>query len=309
MKKLLNATVSLFIVGLIIFFFVRYITKNIADFKKILLVSPFYIMLLTLTFLVTIWLSARMMDLMLRGFGLKLKKWENIGLVNITNFYNTITPFRGGAAIRAIYLKKKYNFNFTGFLSVFPAVYIVLIVSGSILGILGLVLAKLFYNQFNLLIFLFLLSITLLTLIIAFFIPKLSETKYSLLNKIIYIINGWQIIKKNKSLMFKTTLIALMQFIFIAISYNLAYSSIGYKLPFIYAIIITSINSLALLIAITPGNLGISEIINVFVANLIKIPVIESVLAMLIWRITNVLLILLLGMPSTYLLLKFKKLS
>ena len=110
MKKLLNATVSLFIVGLIIFFFVRYITKNIADFKKILLVSPFYIMLLTLTFLVTIWLSARMMDLMLRGFGLKLKKWENIGLVNITNFYNTITPFRGGAAIRAIYLKKKYNF-------------------------------------------------------------------------------------------------------------------------------------------------------------------------------------------------------
>jgi uncharacterized protein (TIRG00374 family) len=81
-------------------------------------------------------------DLVVRMFGLRLPAVEWLGLSAVTVFYGRLLPFRLGAAARAYYLKTKYKFRYSEYVSLMAGAYALEALLSSWLG-LGSSLARL----------------------------------------------------------------------------------------------------------------------------------------------------------------------
>ncbi|MBS3112925.1 flippase-like domain-containing protein [Candidatus Woesearchaeota archaeon] len=302
-KHLITTTI-LFAIILLLF---NYLKNNLSDFKQLTLVNPLYLFVLVLIFMAGMILNGFLLDYLMRPFGLRLNLKEIIGLPIITNFYNLITPFRGGAGIRAVYLNKKHNFPYVHFLATLGAIYVILFLVNGLGGILSMIYIWLSYNIFNWIIFLAFTVFTLFLIVIIILSPKLPKSKNSLINKFIKVINGWHLIKDNKQVLFITTIIGLVQLILGAINTMITYNLFSIQIDFFKALFIASVGSLSILVAITPGNLGVGEAISIFSANLIGIPLTEAIAATILLRAINLAVILILGPIFSYILIKHEK--
>lgn len=296
---------------LIILLFIYYSYENISAFNTLFLtltnpLNIFPITVFSIIFIIILLLNGVLLDVLMIPFNVKLKLKEALGLSIITNFYNYITPFKGGMAVRAMYLKEKHNFAYVHFLSTLSAIYIIIFFIGSFAGLISMYFLWQSQKVFNPIIFLTFLLIFLFLLAIMIFSPKIPKSKNKWINRVINVINGWHLIKNNKRIIFVTALISLIQLILGAINFIILYSIFDIQITFFQSLFITSIGSLSLLLAITPGNLGIGDAINVFSASIIGVGINEAVVATILGRAINLLIIFILGPIFSYILLNHK---
>ena len=141
---------------------------------------------------------------------------------------------------------------------------------------------------------------------IIFFSPSLNETKYSLINRVIRVVNGWNLIKKNKKTIFLVTLLSLSQLLLSALMLYLQFKVFGIQISYTSSLFLASLGSLAIIIAITPAGLGIQEAITVFSALTLGISPAESLAAVLIGRVISMLVLFILGPIFSVILIKKK---
>jgi uncharacterized membrane protein YbhN (UPF0104 family) len=285
---------------------IQYISKNILSFKQLFLIglkNPGFIILIGTIILIIIILNGILLKYLICPFRINLKNIEAFGLSIITKFYNLITPFRGGAVARAVYLNKKHDFPYIHFLATLSAIYILIFLTSSIMGVISM-LSLLKENLFNTTIFITLSTLSILLIIIIIFSPKLKEVKNKWLNRFIKVINGWHLIKNNKKIIIITIIISLLQLFLIALNNLIAYHLFGIQITLAKALFIAAISNLSIIVAITPGNLGIGDAINVFIANMIGIPLTEAIAATILLRAINLAVILILGPIFSYYLTK-----
>jgi len=310
--KLNNKTIlSIAIILVIISLFVYYIGKNLSDFQQLFSTAAnpatlFFIILIAIIALSNIFSNGILINTLISAFGIKLKLRESFGLAVITRFYNTITPFRGGMVARAIYLKKRYKFPYVRFLATLSGVYLIIFLMASIAGLASMFFIWLNYGLFNQSIFFLFSAIFLSTSFIIIFSPKLSESKNRWLNHFVKVINGWYLIKGNKKVIFATIIISLIQLILSAINFMILYSIFNTELSFFKALFIASIASIAILVSITPGNLGVGDAINIFSAAIIGVELTKAVAAIVLGRAISLLIIFILGPIFSYILINQK---
>jgi uncharacterized protein (TIRG00374 family) len=297
-KNLISGSVLI----LIIIYLIYYINNNLQNFKQLTMTNTLYLVPLLIFFLLSLYLNGIMLKTLMKPFKIKLKNNEAFGLAAITNFYNIITPFRGGAAARAIYLKKKHDFPYVHFLATLSAIYILIFLVSSIVGIFSMLTLQ--EKSIPILITLSILTIFLLLIII--FSPRIKEKRNKWLNRFIKVINGWHLIKNNKRIIAITIIISLVQVLLTALNNLIAYQIFGIEITLAKALFIAAISNLAIMVAITPGNLGIGDTINVFTANIIGIPLTEAIAATILLRAVNLAIIFILGPIYSYKLIKKK---
>src|SRR3989338_5062831 len=189
------ASIAILIVLLALALF--YLYNNFHEFKQLSLKNVYLLVPLIIIFLINYFFIGLANVFILKPINVNLKFLEGFQLAIITGFYNLITPFRGGMVAKAFYLNKKHDFPYTYFLSTIAASYVLIFL---IAGISGLITSYLIYNsigKISLIILGIFLTATISMLGIIFFSPSLNETKYSLINRVIRVVNGWNIIKKN----------------------------------------------------------------------------------------------------------------
>ena len=286
-----------------------YLTTHISDFKQLFSLSIgslWLIVILVLILLFNFLITGMLNNELMKPFGVSLKPKEYFGLSIVTNFYNYITPFRGGMIARAAYLKKKHNFAIVNFLATLSAVYVLVFLIASLLGLISMLFIKISYNLFNLPVFILFLGIFLFMFLIIILSPKIPESKNKWLNRFIKVINGWHLIKNNKRVIFIVSIITLIQLALGAISSILTYRIIGLDLSFSKALFLSAIGNLSILVSITPGNLGVGDAIAVFSASLIGITLTQAVAATILGRAIGLITIFILGPIFSYILLKHK---
>ncbi len=306
MKTQIKTSLSIGILISIVTLFIYYIIKHISDFKQLSLVNPFYLVILLALFIFTYFLISLVTKNLLKPLGVRLKNFEAFALSIVTGFYNLITPFRGGMATRAIYLKKKHDFSYTEFLSSLAGMYVIAFLIASFLGLLSTYLIYLTEDIFSPILFMIFLGIFLPLLLIVIFSPKLPETKNNFINRFIKVINGWHTIKNNKRIIFIISSLTLIQLLIGSLMIYLQFQVFGIEINFIKCIFLTSIGSLSLLIAITPANLGVGEAVTVFSALTIGITATQSLSVVLLGRAIQFLVLFILGPIFSYILLNNK---
>lgn len=299
------ASVAILIVTAVLLAY--YIYNNQSDFSQIRLTNPYLLIILVLFNILGIYFNSIMLNVLMEPFGIKLKKLESFGVSSISSFYNLIMPFRGGMAARAIYLKQKHEFPYVHFLATLSAIYVIIFFVGSISGLISMLYIYVYYKIFNLIIFSLFLGFFLFLSGIIVFSPKIPEPKNNILNKIAKVINGWHLIRKNKKVIMVVTFNTIFMLILGAIGTIISYYTIGVHISFFKALFIASIGSISVLVAITPGNIGIGDAIGIYSATVIGVGLTESVAANIIGRAVGFISILIVGPVFSWWLMKGRK--
>src|SRR3989344_3891094 len=290
-KKILSVAILLALVALAIF----YLQRNIEDFKQLTIKNPHFLIAIALIFLITYIFISIVTTTLLRPLGVNIGKIESFALSIVTCFYNLITPFRGGMAARAVYLKKRYNFAYVDFLATLSASYVLIFLVASVLGIISTLVIYFKTEVFSWVLFFIFLVVFLGGLFIIILSPKFKETKNKWLDRFIKVINGWHLIKHNPKIITLTIIITFVQLLLSTLMLYLQFLTFGIEISFASVLFLSAIGNLSILIGITPGNLGISEAITVFSAATIGITPAESLSAALLGRAASLVVLFILG--------------
>jgi len=302
LKSILSVVVLVVLAGL----FIYYLKNHLSDFKQITLINPLWLIPLIALFLINYFFIGIQTKVLLEPLGVKLKNLETYMLSIVTGFYNIITPAHGGMGARAVYLKKKHNFTYTNFLASLAGMYVITFFIGSLSGLISVFAIYKLYAVFNWIIFLVFLGLFIPLTLIIIFSPEFKETKHKFLNQFIKVANGWNLIRKNKKVLFICIFVTIACLFSGVATTLISYHIFGINLSFIQALFLAGIGSVAILISITPGNLGVAEAIAVFSASILGITPTQSLSVAILGRIVQMITLFILGPIFSYKLLRNK---
>jgi len=297
---------SIFVVILLISISIIFFMFKKEEIISLLNISLYLIFILIFLNLITLILNGLRIKVLMEPYNIKLKfsEWSGISVLNTAGNY--LTPFQGGLFFRSIYLKKKYNFPYSSFITTVLASYIA---GFFIYGLIGIILV-LFFNSnflFKLPMVIFFFILTLFTLYIILFSPKINNTSFRFINRFIKIINEWSNISKKKTFVVKLLAIEFFSLIFVSLRMFYAFKAISYSLGFASSIFISIFFSISVLLSITPAGLGIRESFVGFSSQIIGLNFDKGVIAATIDRIIIIVLIIILAPIFTYFLSKKSK--
>jgi uncharacterized protein (TIRG00374 family) len=298
-KRSLTLIASLAIFG----FLGSYIYQNADDFRVLGEVAPSYILLVALLYLFFYLTNGFQLQLLIKDFGVRLTLPEHLSLSIVTSFGNTFLPLRGGAGIRALYLKKVHQLSYGHFLASLAGNYIISFNLCSILAIGGmsyLYLAAGYFNLVIVLIFLGLFCATSYTIILA---PRKAPIIpiISIRNKVEKVLEGWTIIRKSKPLVARLYGITLINVILSVLMLYVEFKAMGISdlngnpIGIWRCLFLSLVKSLALFITITPAALGVRESMMMMVSQIIAISPSYALAVSLLDRAINIMVLFLLA--------------
>lgn len=297
-RKTLSLAVLLFFVVWISL----YIRGHGSEFGDILNLSlPLVAALCCVLFIDTIVLGLFTKVLMeYLGVHLTFREWYGLSIVS--NLWNYIIPFQGGAGARAIYLKKVHNFAVPHFLGTMLALYFISFFVNAVIGLFCMLYIYLQYHYTNMIVLYFFAVVFVTTSLLMLFSPKVPEFKHWFLNKISEVINAWYGIRRHRALVLRLILVILLHALFELLTVYYGFKAYGVSLSFFKCLLLSTLLAFSVLIKITPGSLGITEGIIVFGAQIFGIPAVQSLLAAGLIRVVNLVLIFTLGPIYSYIL-------
>lgn len=291
---MLKRRLSLIILIVIIFVLGAYVYRHAHEFTIISQINPLFLLPLFLCVFSIMLFNGLLTKLFVSLFGTKLTPKEWFGLAAITAMGNYLVPFRGGAASKALYLKKKHNFPYTTFLATFSAYYLLVFSVGSVLGLLTLTLLHLTHQLTDWRLFLFFLIVGLAiwgALRFSDYIPQGDSRffkRWRNLNQ------GWQHIKGNKAFLVKIVSIIFLLYMAGSLQFYYVYRAISHEIPYLAALFIAILTSFSLFISITPGNLGVQESVIAIISKLLGLGFNEGLL------VAGLLRVVLIGVAFTF---------
>ncbi len=290
--------------GLLVMFligFALYFKNNSENFNSLKEISGSQFGFLFLMNFVFYLVNGLITNSLLRCFNIDLKIVEQFYLSVLTTFGNYFLPFRGGAALRGIYLKKNYQFTYSRFMVAMMAQLLVVLLvaliamflfslqiflrSGfqdyqltlALSGMLGLVLVPLFFSK------------KIYQLIGIRFIRKILFPFYQ----------GWHLVCKKPvnllRLFFYSCLnLSIISLMLYAELIFLGMTSVTGQIPgFFDALFLSVFNLLSSILIITPGAIGIRESMMMAASNFISITPHDVLVASVLDRSVNIIFIIL----------------
>lgn len=292
--------IGVYILVILIIWCVYFLIHHIDKFKQLSLIHPEHLITIILFAVIHYGIIGLITKYLSQPLDLNLGIREAFGLSTVSGLYNFLFPFKAGAAIRALYLKKKYNFKYADFISALSVNYILIFWIGSLLGLLSMLWIYHFEQLFNFYIFVFFVMTSVTLSFIVFHAHTFPETRHSWFNKVIRVINNLTIIKNNQKVLLFTALLSCAQLLNAAIMLYLQFHVFGFEITFVKSILLAVIGSIGVLIGITPANLGIKEAFVVLSATTIGITPVESLSVVLLGRAITIFVLVIFGSFFSY---------
>tara|TARA_B100000131_G_scaffold321970_1_gene374406 strand:- start:1728 stop:2633 length:906 start_codon:yes stop_codon:yes gene_type:complete len=281
-KNILNnlVTISIFIfIGIYL-----YNNKNLIESVDFRLAYLFPILFLS----ISRYLINSIIDIkLLENVGLKIKFYESLNLTVVNTFGNIAGPMKIGSGLKVTYLKTKHKLSFYKYF-VINTQYAILHLLGSLIILLVTVFINedRYKNEVLVLITILISSLFLAFIFIKNFDFEKNKTK---LNKYFFdliSVFNFKVIKVNKlELIFHS----LTHLLFGFINLYLIFKLVGFDSMFIESVYFNLITSLSSVATITPGNIGILELIHVLFKELYSLSAGEVVFISVISRIASLI--------------------
>lgn len=289
-RRLFGIVITLAVVGI----FAWYIAANWQQFSQLRFAQPLLLLPAALLGAINIYGIGVLMSISLRPLGVRLSGSESFGLASLTRFCNYISPGYLGAAVRAVYLKKTYQFSFANFSSTFLVNNLALFL---VSGVLALLAFSLYGNSLadnNLrVITIVIIAIVLFAGLLAMPLDKLKRwlirkgdrQESKVFDRLIALMGGFMTIRSQPALLASMFLWAIVATIASAIMTLLLYAVLNYQIAFLPVLFITAISSWGILFSITPANIGIREGLMVIAAQIMNVPIVETLAVAILLRL------------------------
>jgi len=226
------------------------------------------------------------------GVGLRFREW--FGLTMLTSFGNLFVP-AGGLGMRALYLKKVHQFNYTNFLSTFAAMSVIDIILFGLTGLVGLVyiyLTQDFWHYPLLILFSLVVASCFIILKIS---PRLKDSQNKFFQKIINVFKSWQNLTKHPGLILKLTLTTGLNLISSIFIYFFIFRALGLAIDWPAAFLPAALGDYGAYIRILPGSFGFFEGAVIFSGKVIGASPVQAVLAAALVRVVVIAWTIVLG--------------
>lgn len=294
-KKTLAASVLLACV----FFFYIYIRDHLSDFACISEISPAYVALIACASLASLVVNGFFLKALTTGFGIDLNFLEYFSISIVTSFGNLFLPMKGGAGFRAVYLKSRYNFNYTYFLSSLGATYLI---AFNITPVAALAcMTILYFNSggFSVPVALIFLAVAVATSWAIFLPPRDLEwlPPCNITKRAGQVLSGWHIMRKSPKTVANLFRLAALNLLIGSVATWLEFAAFNMKDPFgngigfLQSAVFTAIGSLSFLAGITPAALGIKESLLMFSSQFLGISPSQALTVSLLDRSVSVLVL------------------
>lgn len=295
LHRSIRTIISFCIIILFIAWISWYINKNWSEFQSIYIVSIFNLIALYFIFVTGLFLSAIYTKHLLSSFSLNLSVTECFLLTVATTTTNYFTFFRGGAGIRAFYLKKKHNFQYTDFLSSILAYYLVQFFVNGILGIFGFILLICDGLPFDFPLCVFFLIAVISSAFLLFSNIHFRRFESSPLKEITKIINRGSIINRNKRVCYFILINSFLYGLLVSVQTKIAFSTYGVQLTWGASIFYSAGQIPISLLTLTPAALGIQEAFTIYLGNSLMYSTSEAIQAQIIIRFVSITTLALFG--------------
>ena len=194
-------------------------------------------------------------------YGVKISKYECVGLAFMVHYYNLMFP-NAGVLTNALYLKSKYNFAFRHFISVGILRIVFTFMIGGLIGIAASVIYMIQSGTYFLMGPVVLYFILAIVAFLAFFVPvpKFFQ-QYGWFDKVRDIIKGVTEIKSDIKLMLYLALIQAGVIILFITRYYIVFKALSLSASYLSVASIIPMTTMSDLINLIPSNLAIREAI------------------------------------------------
>lgn len=247
-------------------FFIYYFINNKEDLLKVLSVQPLLLLGILLFYSIIFYLNGIFIKVILKSFNKKIPILESFYVSIISSLGNYFLPMRGGAVIRSVYLKKKFEFPYEHFVSTLYGYYIIVFLVNAFVGLVSLIVITIKYGVVSIPLYLFFGGLFVSMLVLSFIkfpVKKIKGSKNKILDKVLSIIrnilDGWNMIVENKRLLVSLILITLIAFVVGVGLFYIEFKALGIDVTAIKVLLYNCLSGVSLLVSITPGSLGIRE--------------------------------------------------
>jgi uncharacterized membrane protein YbhN (UPF0104 family) len=279
MSKWLKNILGVVILGVLLWYLVRHWEQLEALFNLTFLqLATIYV----LYFLVMLNITLAVQYL-LKGLGVRTRFWDMLWLHNAALLLNYV-PMKFGTLFRANYLKRHYGLRYTHFATFFLYITFLMTATAAIIGLSVLVL---FYGlgeyENKILAVVFLASIvgSLLFIFVPLPVPCGQGWFSTMLRNFL---TGRSRISKAKKALAISLLYLVANFFLTAVRLGIIYHCISQKVHPGGYVILGALGFVALFIALTPGSLGVKELVLSFGAVVLGVPFEVGLLAAMIDR-------------------------
>ncbi len=283
---LLKRTVVFVFLIFVIFVSSRYCYTHRDELSLITNVSPAAIFELGLLNLMLFYLLGLQIKVVTDHYGLNLKFRVWMGLSRGASFTNLLIPF-SGASLKAVYLRKFYNFKYSSFIASMTLANIIKIMISS-----AFALGVLIYINKEVDSLLILISgvIFFSSLLFVFYTHNTKRSFFSFSERLSMLAEEWRGFKGDKTMIRRLIILNGLFFVFSTLGIFVSYRAFSIDTSLTACIVISSFTVLLQVVNIIPANIGLKEAVFVAVSNQLGMGFNEGVHAAAFHRIIGVLL-------------------
>lgn len=244
----------------ILAFLLWYLARHWQQLQGLLRLTPNELLLLYTLFFLQTCFSATVSRSLLSALDTKTNLWHMILLQNASILLNYV-PMKFGTLFRANYLKHHYGLRYSHFATFFLYLMFWTTAAASVMGIVIVFAVYGWASYENKILAAVFIGALIFSIVVLFF-PLPAPTGSGQLRATLgNFIAGRQSVSKNRKVLFVCTGLLGVNFLLQALRMGIIYSSMGQDIKPWGCLILGALGFITLLIGITPGALGIRELV------------------------------------------------
>jgi len=236
-----------------------YVFRNRKLFVNLFSISPIFLVLLILCWIGIYLLSGYRIKILLGIFNIPTVFKEWFGTTVIATMSNYLLP-QSGIAVRSSYFKFRRQLPLSDFLAIQSAEYFFLFMTRGFIGIICSLFMPIDHRQKS--IFVLIFGVFWFIGLVPLFLKKWRIRSNSwMMQRVNSVLSGLQLIARSSQACLVLVLLSIIEILIFTFWYYLAFEAIKMDIPFLNALVLGLLMKITMFIPITPGNLGIQEIL------------------------------------------------
>jgi uncharacterized membrane protein YbhN (UPF0104 family) len=273
-----------------------YVHAHSGDFAPLAGVRWTDIAALTLAFVAILVCNGLFLMIVTSAFAIRLKDIEWLSLSFASSFANYFLPLRGGAGLRAIYMSKLHGFRITDFVSTLSIMYLMHTVVNGVMALIGMGLIALTGGPVSPTLLGFFAALSLLGLVAMAFDVRIDAARSRFpWPQLERLFAAWRTVRRNRRLVLKLWVLMLALTLATVWQCRAAFEAVSVPLSGGGILVYAASKNLATLVSLTPGSLGVVEVISIYLGRVLGYSTSDALLVQGLIRCVAIVVLLLFG--------------
>lgn len=284
-RRRLQLALAMVIIAPAVWFAVRYMQSEGAALPRLGMGdAPAMALLLGSLALVMVTNGLILRDLTAQ-FGARLNMRTWLGITLVASMLNLVSPIKGGAAVRAAYLKRLHGVTYSAFASVLGSSLVCSIAVSAALAAVALVALGVPGGRYGWIALASSVALFIVLVALLRFVPRAPNPTNALAGRLAQIAQGWRTVSSDRRLVTGVICWSVAGALLHALAFVLAFRLAGFNGSWLVPVASSAFARIGALIAITPAGLGIFEAFGAVSAQIVGAEPGPAVLAVLIVRV------------------------